>query len=111
VTPLLWLLIFPWTCSRRRVVRGVKQLKNLSHLPCSTLQIVFPKTDNLDALATQRACDFPIALAVAFDFLCPEQGVLPWRLETPWAAMPEASIDKNGYTPPGEIKIRFPRHV
>jgi len=81
--------------SRRRTVPRVKHRKNPSNLHGSPLQIMLPKTNNLDAFVTQAARHSPVAFAISSDFRRPERRVLPGCLKTLWAAMPKAPVNKD----------------
>jgi hypothetical protein len=89
---------------------GAQEVNDSLDLARSALQVMFPKTNDLDAFMTQATSHFLIPLAVSFNFFCPERSVLPRCVETPRAPVPEASVNKNGYPSLGEIKVRLSRH-
>jgi len=89
---------------------GAQEVNDSLDLARSALQVVLPKTNDLDASMTQATSHFLISLAVSFNFLCPERSVLPRCLETPRATMPEASVNKNGYPSLGEVKVGLSSH-
>jgi hypothetical protein len=71
---------------------------------------MLPNPHHAYALAAQDPTDAPIARTVLPDLQGPEFRVLLRRFETPWAAVPETTIDKDCDTPFFEKEIRPADH-
>ena len=71
-------------------------------------QVVFPDACDAPAKGLEFAVYAPVAGAVGLEFPPPE-GAIAGRLAVmPWAAMPEAAVNKNGQAGCGKDKIRPP---
>jgi len=71
-------------------------------------QVVFPDARNAPTKALEFAVYAPVAGAVGLEFPPPEGAIVGRLAVMPWAAVPEAAVNKNGQAGCGKDKIRPP---